>query len=631
MGTSLSGLTPATTFDGLLKVGDNDPLTAILKAISTGDGTDTILSLSNSALKIGGDTEIDSSELNALIVKRNGTELLKSDGSGLNGALIFTGNLTNKFSLGVRGNDFNIWDGSYLGGGDLRFSILADGKTAIGAQTPTAQLHIKGSGNDATTTSLLVQNSAGNDLFSIKDNGLFTFKDDGGGDALTIENGSNISQIRYNDNLWLGSSHGTYVPTLKIDRLNGLSVETNSGSLLNLLYTNGNLGIGETTPTARLHVKGSGNSSATNAFFVENSTGNDLFRVVDNGLIYMSNDNYIFSNSQSQFNNKLGIGTTPDSSTQLHVKGSGNDNTTTSLLVQNSDGAQLFKVSDFGYSEFNQNATFYSNIYISGSIIGAAATKIGIGGPIPASTQAYIKGSGATSATTALLVQNSAGTRIMEAQDGGNIFFGASASHYLQNGYNWFGSYYFLNTQTFRGALQNDLGSVKISDDLNVGGNADNDTGVRLQVKGSGNDATTTALLVENSAGTQLFKIFDDGNIRIGDSIANKETHFRKFRITDASIFPLSSGNLGENDNTARHYGNIYSLGVTHITDNTTSSTTLDASAKLQVDSTTQGFLPPRMTDAERDAITNPAAGLMIYDTSNNQMNYWNGSTWIAF
>ena len=31
MGTSLSGLTPATTFDGLLKVGDNDPLTAELK------------------------------------------------------------------------------------------------------------------------------------------------------------------------------------------------------------------------------------------------------------------------------------------------------------------------------------------------------------------------------------------------------------------------------------------------------------------------------------------------------------------------------------------------------------------------------------------------------------------------
>ena len=56
MGTSLSGLTPATTFDGLLKVGDNDPLTATLKPISTGDGTDTMLELSTSALQIGGAT-----------------------------------------------------------------------------------------------------------------------------------------------------------------------------------------------------------------------------------------------------------------------------------------------------------------------------------------------------------------------------------------------------------------------------------------------------------------------------------------------------------------------------------------------------------------------------------------------
>ena len=54
MGTSLSGLTPATTFDGLLKTSDNEPLDGTLKAISTGDGTDTILQLSNSALSIGG-------------------------------------------------------------------------------------------------------------------------------------------------------------------------------------------------------------------------------------------------------------------------------------------------------------------------------------------------------------------------------------------------------------------------------------------------------------------------------------------------------------------------------------------------------------------------------------------------
>jgi hypothetical protein len=40
------------------------------------------------------------------------------------------------------------------------------------------------------------------------------------------------------------------------------------------------------------------------------------------------------------------------------------------------------------------------------------------------------------------------------------------------------------------------------------------------------------------------------------------------------------------------------------------------ASAILQANSTTQGFLPPRMTTTEKNAISSPAAGLIIYDTT---------------
>jgi hypothetical protein len=43
--------------------------------------------------------------------------------------------------------------------------------------------------------------------------------------------------------------------------------------------------------------------------------------------------------------------------------------------------------------------------------------------------------------------------------------------------------------------------------------------------------------------------------------------------------------------------------------------TTNNASAKVQIDSTTQGFLPPRMTNAQRLAIASPAVGLMVYCT----------------
>jgi hypothetical protein len=43
--------------------------------------------------------------------------------------------------------------------------------------------------------------------------------------------------------------------------------------------------------------------------------------------------------------------------------------------------------------------------------------------------------------------------------------------------------------------------------------------------------------------------------------------------------------------------------------------TTANASALLQVDSTTQGFLPPRMTAAQRTAISTPAEGLVVFQT----------------
>ncbi|MGC6402536.1 MAG: tail fiber domain-containing protein [Flavobacteriaceae bacterium] len=54
-----------------------------------------------------------------------------------------------------------------------------------------------------------------------------------------------------------------------------------------------------------------------------------------------------------------------------------------------------------------------------------------------------------------------------------------------------------------------------------------------------------------------------------------------------------------------------------------------DASAILQLDSTTQGMLPPRMTAAQRDAIASPAQGLVIYNTDTNRYNYWNNTAWV--
>lgn len=58
-------------------------------------------------------------------------------------------------------------------------------------------------------------------------------------------------------------------------------------------------------------------------------------------------------------------------------------------------------------------------------------------------------------------------------------------------------------------------------------------------------------------------------------------------------------------------------------------TTSPDASAILDISSVSKGFLPPRMSTSERDAIASPATGLQIFNTSTNKPNFYSGSTWV--
>jgi hypothetical protein len=55
-----------------------------------------------------------------------------------------------------------------------------------------------------------------------------------------------------------------------------------------------------------------------------------------------------------------------------------------------------------------------------------------------------------------------------------------------------------------------------------------------------------------------------------------------------------------------------------------------DSSAILHLESTDRGFLPPRMTQTERDNINNPATGLMVFNTTDSVMQYYNGECWVS-
>jgi len=54
---------------------------------------------------------------------------------------------------------------------------------------------------------------------------------------------------------------------------------------------------------------------------------------------------------------------------------------------------------------------------------------------------------------------------------------------------------------------------------------------------------------------------------------------------------------------------------------------TPNASSILDITSTTQGLLPPRMTSAQRTAIATPADGLMVYDTTLKSLYYYNSTS----
>ncbi|MFZ4105098.1 MAG: hypothetical protein ACOYK3_01730, partial [Flavobacterium sp.] len=55
----------------------------------------------------------------------------------------------------------------------------------------------------------------------------------------------------------------------------------------------------------------------------------------------------------------------------------------------------------------------------------------------------------------------------------------------------------------------------------------------------------------------------------------------------------------------------------------------MNASAQLEVASTTKGFLAPRMSEAQKNAIANPATGLLIYQTdATSGFYYFDGSVW---
>jgi hypothetical protein len=192
----------------------------------------------------------------------------------------------------------------------------------------------------------------------------------------------------------------------------------------------------------------------------------------------------------------------------------------------------------------------------------------------------------------------------------------------------------------------------------------------RAHVRGTGSTAATTTLRVENSGGNAALTILDDraatfgSSLVVGNSITadraisqnggsglinttsfNSQQNYPRFSsVADSAVF-YYSGTFNPTTGAGRWsaFESVFTINQTGGANGITrglfinptltaaadfraievsiggayiNTTSVNASAILQSDSTTKGFLPPRMTTTQKNAIATPAAGLVVYDTT---------------
>lgn len=211
------------------------------------------------------------------------------------------------------------------------------------------------------------------------------------------------------------------------------------------------------------------------------------------------------------------------------------------------------------------------------------------------------KGGGAVASNTAVglnaLAGNSTGTA--------NAAYGTNAGRFITGSGNTAIGNTALNSNT-SGGLNTAVGRDALRGIIASG----NNTGLGVNAGYYLANGSTVHTNGDNS-------VFIGFNSRAGaDNLTNQVV------IAGTTGIGLSSSNttkIGNTSTTQTHLHGSLTIGNT---------TTLDASAIADFRSTTKGFLMPRMNNTERNAITSPATGLQIFNTSTNVLNYYNGSAW---
>ena len=156
------------------------------------------------------------------------------------------------------------------------------------------------------------------------------------------------------------------------------------------------------------------------------------------------------------------------------------------------------------------------------------------------------------------------------------------------------------------------------------------DAGFKLDVNGTARvsgASTFNGIMTLESSSNYVFNIVNSGTSAASLSYSNASGAFYM------GIDSASGGAIGGTSYSRLIWGqgnypmvfatnNLERLRITSGGNLLVGTTTDVASSKVTISSTTQGFLPPRMTNAQRTAISSPAVGLMVYQTDSTEGTY---------
>lgn len=136
--------------------------------------------------------------------------------------------------------------------------------------------------------------------------------------------------------------------------------------------------------------------------------------------------------------------------------------------------------------------------------------------------------------------------------------------------------------------------------------------------KSRGTFASPTTVASGDSAGNLLLSAYGGSNYRpIGLITAIVETYTSDTNISGYLTFQTNSGSTATTERMRIDAAGNVGIGAT-----------ANASAILDAQSTTKGVRMPNMTTVQKNAISSPAAGLMVFDTTLSKLCVYTGAAW---